>query len=367
MKTTDFSFELPDELIAQHPSEHRGESRLMLLDRASGSTSHHTVGDLPQLVSPDTVMVFNDSRVRKARLYGDVRPAATRGDRGSTSPGSHPDAAAADRPAPREFLLVREQPDASPRTVWQAMTRKPRKLKPGATVVFPGERIARVTGHHEMFVLLAFERPLDEEYFAKHGHVPLPPYIDRDDAPADEERYQTVYATEPGSVAAPTAGLHFTPELLERLRERGVQTESVRLHVGIGTFLPVRVERVEEHTMHEEECELTEETAERLNAARTEGRKILAVGTTSVRTLESAWNTDRGELVPFRGETRLFIRPGHRFGAVDTLFTNFHTPRSTLLMLVSAFAGRENVLAAYREAVRERYRFFSYGDAMLIR
>ncbi|MFP4113234.1 MAG: tRNA preQ1(34) S-adenosylmethionine ribosyltransferase-isomerase QueA [Spirochaetota bacterium] len=361
MKTTDFSFDLPDELIAQHPSEHRGESRLMVLDRTTGRTEHRTVADLPDLVAPRTVMVFNDSRVRKARLYG--RPVATGAHAAPVRAGDAGDRDGGDR----EFLLVRELPDHPPRTGWEAMTKKPRRLKPDDRIAFPGGRTARVVGHREMFVMLRFDSPLDEAYFARHGHVPLPPYIEREDAPEDEERYQTVYAKEPGSVAAPTAGLHFTPRILDELRARGVRTETVRLHVGIGTFLPVRVEDIGEHTMHEEECELTEETARRLNEARAEGHPLLAVGTTTVRTLESAWDPDRGELVPFRGETDIFIRPGHQFGAVDMLFTNFHTPRSTLLMLVSAFAGRETILAAYEEAVRERYRFFSYGDAMLIR
>lgn len=347
MKTTDFSFNLPEELIAQHPSGTRGESRLLVLDRATGAIEHRRVTDLPELLPPETIMVFNDSRVRKARLYASV--------------GDAPE---------REFLLVREiptdRPDAAPGSAWEAMTRKPRKLREGTLISFPGGRVASVIAHREMFVSLSFDHPLDEEYFSAHGHVPLPPYIDRDDESEDEDRYQTVYAKEPGSVAAPTAGLHFTPELLSKLEQKGIAIEWVRLHVGIGTFLPVRVENVDDHVMHEEECELTPDVAARLNEGRRAGRRLLAVGTTSVRTLESAWNHETGELEPFRGATRLFIRPGYEFGAVDALFTNFHTPQSTLLMLVSAFAGREHVIAAYETAVRERYRFFSYGDAMLI-
>jgi S-adenosylmethionine:tRNA ribosyltransferase-isomerase len=350
VKTTDFSFDLPDELIAQHPSEKRGESRLMLVDRRDAKISHHSVGDLPDLLDSRTVMVFNDSRVRKARLYGRRR-------------ASLPDG----RSAPeREFLLVRDLPGKSPRIRWEAMTRKPARLRSGEEIDFPSGRVARVVDHRGMFVHLEFDAPVDEAYFTSNGHVPLPPYIDREDAVEDEERYQTVYAREPGSVAAPTAGLHFTPDLLRRLEEAGVGNEHVRLHVGIGTFLPVRVENLEEHRMHEEECELSDETARRLNEAREAGRKLLAVGTTSVRTLESAWNAEHGRLEAFRGATDLFIRPGYRFGAVDALFTNFHTPRSTLLMLVSAFASRELILRAYETAVAERYRFFSYGDAMLI-
>ena len=333
----------------------------MVVDRATGEISHRTVADLPDILSPDTVMVFNDSRVRKARLYG----------RRVTDDG---------RGKQREFLLVRELAPGRgdeagraaiaapprPRTRWEAMTKRPSKLREGSTVAFPGGRTARVVGHREMFVHLEFDSPLGESYFAEHGHVPLPPYIDRDDEADDDERYQTVYAREPGSVAAPTAGLHFTQSLLDRLEASGVGMEWVRLHVGIGTFLPVRAENLDDHRMHEEECELAPQTASRLNAARAAGKRLLAVGTTSVRTLESAWDADTARLEPFTGETDLFIRPGYRFGAVDVLFTNFHTPRSTLLMLVSAFATRGLILRAYEEAVRERYRFFSYGDAMLI-
>ncbi len=302
------------------------------------------MSDLPDLVAPGTVMVFNDSRVRKARLL--ARP----GDGG----------------AEREFLMIREIPDETGAPTWEAMTRKPGRLRTGTRVRFPGDRTGVVTGHRGSLVHVSFEMKLDEEYFATYGHVPLPPYISRDDEREDEARYQTVYAREPGSVAAPTAGLHFTQEILDRLSARGVAIEWVRLHVGIGTFLPVRVEDVDAHEMHEETCELAPAVADRLNEARAAERKVLAVGTTSVRTLESAWDADRDCVVGFSGETRLFIRPGYRFRVVDSLFTNFHTPRSTLLMLVSAFAGRERILAAYEEAVRRRYRFFSYGDAMLI-
>ena len=343
MKTADFSFDLPDELIAQHPSGARGESRLMVLDRHTGRIRHRMIGDLPELVRPGTVMVFNDSRVRKARLVGQM----------------------SDGGAMREFLMVREVPSTSAAT-WEAMTRRPGRLRIGMAVRFPGDVIGIVTAHRDSLVHISFETALDEQYFATHGHVPLPPYIRRDDEREDEERYQTVYAREPGSVAAPTAGLHFTQELLDRLESRGIAIEWVRLHVGIGTFLPVRVEDIDTHRMHEETCEVAHEVADRLNEARAAGRTLLAVGTTSVRTLESAWDSDRGCVIGFTGETRLFIRPGYEFRVVDSMFTNFHTPRSTLLMLVSAFAGRERVLAAYEEAVRRRYRFFSYGDAMLI-
>lgn len=349
MKTADFSFDLPGELIAQHPSARREAARLMVLDRGTGETQHRAVADLPDLLIPGTVMVCNDSRVRKARFSARVAGADSE----------------------REFLLVRAVPegtdDAGRSSRWEAMTRKPSRLRVGTVVEFPDGRAATVTGHRSAFVLLSFDTPLDEAYFAAWGHVPLPPYIDRQDEDEDESRYQTVYAREPGSVAAPTAGLHFTAELLERIEQLGVQIEWVRLHVGIGTFLPVRVDEIERHKMHEERCELLPDVAGRLNVAREAGRPILAVGTTSVRTLESAWDEERQSIVGFSGETRLFITPGYRFRVVDMLFTNFHTPRSTLLMLVAAFAGRERVLAAYEEAVRRRYRFYSYGDAMLIR
>jgi S-adenosylmethionine:tRNA ribosyltransferase-isomerase len=351
MKRTDFSFELPPELIAQHPSDSREKARLLAIRRHSGITGHHTVSELPRLLSelfPDgVVMVFNDSRVRKARLYA------------TTSAG--------DREI--EFLLVKDLSFASGETsgrVWQAMSNRTRRLKPGTALLFAGKTSAEVRSVENGLVTVEFAAPLTEAYFSQHGHVPLPPYIDRDDAPDDEERYQTVYANEPGSVAAPTAGLHFTKELLAELREAGVQMEWVRLHVGMGTFLPVRVEQLEDHTMHEEECELTSDVAGRVMEARALGKTILAVGTTTVRTLESAWDRQTETLVPFRGATDLFITPGYEFGAVDAMFTNFHTPESTLLMLVSAFAGHQTMLSAYREAVENRYRFFSYGDATLL-
>ena len=342
MNTSDFSFSLPDHLIAQHPAADRDGARLLHLDRESGRISHHLVRDLPQLLDPSAVMVFNDSRVRKARLIAEP---AGRG--------------------PREFLLVRRSASGGFEE-WSAMTSRSRQLRLGTPVTFPGGRQAEVAGRDGELVVLRFDAPLDEPYFAAHGHVPLPPYISRADETDDERRYQTVYAREPGSVAAPTAGLHFTEELLARLDERGIERTLVRLHVGIGTFLPVRVARVEDHVMHEEECEITQACADRINQARSAGRRILAVGTTSVRTLESAVDERTGLVRAFRGRTRLFITPGYRYRVVDALFTNFHTPESTLLMLVCAFAGREPVLDAYRTAVAHEYRFFSYGDAMLI-
>jgi S-adenosylmethionine:tRNA ribosyltransferase-isomerase len=351
VRTDDFSFDLPEELIAQHPSERRGESRLMTLDRASGAIGHHpSVSRLPELVEPGTLMVFNDSRVRKARLF----------------------ATALDTGAKVEFLLLRRLADGS----WEAAATKLKKQRPGRRYALPEGVQARVLGPGESresdgrpradTLLLSFDPPIDEAYLERSGHVPLPPYIKREDSSEDDERYQTVYSRAVGSAACPTAGLHFTGELLAALDARGVKRATVTLHVGLGTFLPVRSETIEGHSMHEEEYSVPEETAGAIMEAKAEGLPVLAVGTTSLRTLESAWADGEG-LRAGGGSTRIFIYPGYRFKAVDALFTNFHTPKSTLLMLVSAFAGREAILAAYAEAVQERYRFFSYGDAMLIK
>jgi S-adenosylmethionine:tRNA ribosyltransferase-isomerase len=244
------------------------------------------------------------------------------------------------------------------------MTTRPGRLHDGSVVVFPGGREAIVMGHGRQTVLLRFEPALDEAYFIEYGHVPLPPYIRREDAPEDETRYQTVYAAEPGSVAAPTAGLHLTAGLMAEIEKRGIPIVPVTLHVGMGTFLPVRSDEIDEHVMHSEEYEIPAESAAAINGALDAGRPVVAVGTTSVRTLEGAWRG--GRVAAERASTDLFIRPGYEFRVVSGMLTNFHTPESTLLMLVCAFAGRDEVLAAYAEAVRERYRFFSYGDATLI-
>lgn len=305
----------------------------MHLPRDEGAPAHRLVRDLPELLEPGTLLVFNQSRVRKARLYAEGK----------------------------EYLLL--GPTTSPHR-WSAMTRKAARLKPGQAIEFPGNLQAAVVSVEDGRVVLDFGREIPEAYFDQWGHVPLPPYIDRADEPEDEERYQTVYARDPGSVAAPTAGLHFTEELLAELQNAGIELGWVTLHVGIGTFLPVRVDNPDDHIMHEESCEISQETAAQVNDALRENRKVIAVGTTSVRTLEAA--ADGHGVSAFRGETSIFIRPGFTFRVISGLFTNFHTPESTLVMLVSALAGRERILAAYSEAVRERYRFFSYGDAMLI-
>ncbi|HPE87957.1 MAG TPA: tRNA preQ1(34) S-adenosylmethionine ribosyltransferase-isomerase QueA [Spirochaetales bacterium] len=338
MRTTDFSFRLPEELIAQTPSERRGESRLLVLDRGSGGLTHSAVRDIAEFVPSGAVMVFNDSRVRRARLYAET-PAGGK----------------------VELLLLRREGPA----LWAALTTRMAKLTPGKRLELPDGVEAEVVEARPDERAFRFSREIDDDYLERNGHLPLPPYIRREDAPADAERYQTVYAREHGSSAAPTAGLHFTREILAGLDAAGVELRFVTLHVGLGTFLPVRAEEIEDHRMHREEYSIPAATADAVNAAKREGRPVVAVGTTSVRTLESAW-TDDG-LPAASGSTNIFIYPGYRFKAVDMMFTNFHTPESTLLMLVSAFAGRERVLAAYEEAVRERYRFFSYGDAMLIR
>ncbi|MDA8424698.1 MAG: tRNA preQ1(34) S-adenosylmethionine ribosyltransferase-isomerase QueA [Treponema sp.] len=348
MRTDDFSFDLPEDLIAQFPPERRGESRLLVLDRATGERRHAEVRRLASYIEPGTLMVFNDSRVRKARIYGE----------------------ALDTGARVEFLLLRRRGDG----LWEATATKLKRQRPGRRYLFPESVEAEIVDDTEAGEasmerdgtrLLRFAPAIDDDYLDRAGHIPLPPYIRREDAPSDAERYQTVYARTVGSAASPTAGLHFTEELLDELRDRGIERATVTLHVGLGTFLPVRSEAVEAHRMHNEEYSVPEETALAVMHAKAEGRPVLAVGTTSLRTLESAWGEDG--LRPGAGRTDIFIYPGYRFKAVDRLFTNFHTPRSTLLMLVSAFAGRERILEAYAEAVQLRYRFFSYGDAMLIR
>jgi S-adenosylmethionine:tRNA ribosyltransferase-isomerase len=331
----------------------------MILGRESGEIEHSMVASLADFVEPGTVMVFNDSRVRKARIYG----------------------TALDTGAKAEFLLLKRLPAASAAesggAQWEAQTTKLKKQRPGrryslpegVTAIVEGPGAPSVEGQFDT-IRLRFEPAIDDAYLERSGHVPLPPYIKRADEAEDEERYQTIYSREVGSAACPTAGLHFTDKILAALDEKGVRRMSVTLHVGLGTFLPVRAENIEDHAMHEEEYTVPEETAVAVMAAKAEGRPVLAVGTTSMRTLESAWSDDGSGTPGLRaghGSTRIFIYPGYRFKAVDKLFTNFHTPKSTLLMLVSAFAGRDHILDAYAEAVRERYHFFSYGDAMLIR
>ena len=345
MDVADLDFALPEELIAQAPVKPRDASRLLQLPRAGGEARHLRFTDLPELLSPGDLLVLNDSRVIPARLLGH-KPSGGR----------------------MEALLVEPISGTRPGEParWVAMAQSSKAIRVGTRVDFGGlgAEVTRVAG--EGFYELRFDR--DEaglaEALERVGRVPLPPYIRRDPGAADRDRYQTVIAREPGSVAAPTAGLHFTSELLARLATRGVERATVTLHVGPGTFLPVRAPRLEDHRMHSERYEVPEDTVRAFDAARRWGGRVVAVGTTAVRTLESAWA--EGTLRAGPGRTDIFIRPGHAFRAVDGLLTNFHLPRSTLLALVCAFGGAERVLTAYREAVAARYRFFSYGDSMAI-
>ena len=342
--TADYDFDLPPELIAQAPLARRDASRLMVLDRAAGTISHRTFTDLPDLVAPGDLMVVNRSRVVKARLLG-------------TRVGSG---------APAEIFLL--QPLGDDR--YEAMVSPGGKLKPGRLVHiadgFTAE-ILDVTERRTRIVRLQAARPFAsvEQAIEVQGHIPLPPYIERADDAADLDRYQTVYAREPGSVAAPTAGLHFTPELLATLGARGVRRGEVVLHVGAGTFKPVETDDPAQHLMHEERYVVPDATAQALIETRAAGRRVWAVGTTSVRTLESA--AEPGRIIRAgAGETRIFLRPPAHPQVVDALVTNFHLPRSTLIMLVAAFAGYDLTMRAYREAIAERYRFYSYGDAMAV-
>ena len=337
-----YDYPLPPDLIAQEPLPARDASRLLVLDRATGDLSHRAFGDLPERLRPGDLLVTNRSRVFPARLLG-------RREGGGTA----------------EVLLVRcLEPDA-----WDALVRPGRRLRAGSVVdVAPGFQV-RVEGDGARPPLRRVRLRIDgldpEAAIERHGHVPLPPYIHRGDVPADRERYQTVFAREKGSVAAPTAGLHFTPPLLERLAARGIERAEVVLHVGPGTFRPVEVEDVRRHRVDPERITIPAETAAAVDRARAGGRRVVAVGTTTTRALESAID-EAGRLRAGDAETALVIVPGYTFRVVDALVTNFHLPRSSLLLLVSAFAGRERVLAAYAEAVRQRYRFYSYGDAMLL-
>lgn len=346
MLLKEFDFNLPEELIAQHPSGIRGQDKLMLLNRKTGETEHHNMSDLPDLILPGTLMIFNNSKVRRARCYG-IKETTGR---------------------EQEFMFL-NQIDSTGNT-WNTMVKGAKKQKPGMRYTFPdgttGTIIEREENTGTEFRALRFESPVTEEWFEKNGHIPLPPYIKREDTEEDSERYQNIYAKETGSAACPTAGLHFTEEMLSRLSEKGIERDFVTLHVGLGTFLPVREEKIEDHKMHEEAFTVSEETAEKINQAKKEGRPVLAVGTTSVRTLESACD-ENGIVKAGTSSTHIFMYPGYRFKVIDQMFTNFHTPESTLIMLVSAFAGREHILNAYRNAVENRYRFFSYGDAMFIR
>ena len=339
MKTSDFYFDLPPELIAQTPLERRDASRLLALDKTTGETRHMHFYDLPSLLRPGDCLVLNDSRVLPARLIG------KRAGGGSC-----------------EVLLLIDRGER----VWECLVRPGKKLRPGAKVTFGnGALSAEIVGEAEGGNrLVRFDNQgIFLETLERLGKMPLPPYIKAE--LEDSERYQTVYSKVTGSAAAPTAGLHFTPELLERIRDMGVKVCYVTLHVGLGTFRPVKAENLDEHEMHSEYCVIPQETADAVNETKRAGGRVVCVGTTSCRTLES-WGAQDGSLKASAGWTSIFIYPGYRFKVLDALITNFHLPESTLIMLVSALAGREHVLAAYEEAVRERYRFFSFGDAMFI-
>jgi len=398
LKTSDFYFDLPEELIAQFPPENRGTSRLLVLKRDSVAATtnpsvvcgtdavsiaatkgrdiengiptqplvipmqpsvipmqpsvipmqpsviptkvgitHSSVQNFSDFIDENTVIVFNNTKVRKARIFG-LSETGTK----------------------TEFLLLENVSGNK----WKAISSKLKKQKPGKTFTFPANIKCTVIEKDEKGIILEFSSNIDDAYLEKYGHVPLPPYIKREDILSDSERYQTIYCEKTGSAAAPTAGLHFTEEILDNLKKKGITTTFITLHVGMGTFKPIHSDAIENHIMHEEIYEISEETADIINNAKNNGKKIVAIGTTSLRTLESA--IFNGKVVPGKGKTSLFIYPGYKFKIVDSLFTNFHTPDSTLIVLVSAFAGISAIKEAYKEAIDKKYRFFSYGDAMLI-
>lgn len=336
MRVADFHFDLPEALIARHPLAERRASRLLVLDGPSGALSHRHFADLLEYLRPGDLMVFNNTRVIPARLFGQKESGG------------------------KLEILVERVLDS--RRVL-AHVRSSKSPKPGSKILIDGGAEAQMLQRHDALFELGFAEdvlPLLERV----GHMPLPPYIDRPDEAADRERYQTVYAERAGAVAAPTAGLHFDDDLLQAIREKGVDTAFVTLHVGAGTFQPVRVEKIEDHHMHSEWLEVGQDVVDAVAACRARGGRVIAVGTTSVRSLESAARD--GQLKPFSGDTDIFLYPGRPFHVVDALVTNFHLPESTLLMLVSAFAGYPQTMAAYAAAVEREYRFFSYGDAMFI-
>ena len=348
MKITDFDYNLPEELIAQKPADKRDSSRLLVVHRDSGKIEHKHFYDIINYLNPGDLMVLNNSKVLPARLFGEKEGTG----------------------AKVEFLLIKRIEGDR----WETMVRPGRRLKPGDSVMFCQSPLLRadiVDYGADGTRIVEFEyEGIFMERLEEVGSMPLPPYIERSSEEDDTDRYQTVYCKDEGSVAAPTAGLHFTEELLAKAQEKGVELAYVTLHVGIGTFRPVKVERVEDHSMHFEEYHISEESARAINRAKAEGRRIISVGTTSTRTVESAayYDEERGcmQVKEGSGSTGIFIYPGYEFKIIDSLITNFHLPKSTLLMLISALYDREKILDVYEEAIRERYRFFSYGDAMFI-
>jgi S-adenosylmethionine:tRNA ribosyltransferase-isomerase len=365
MHLEELDYHLPPELIAQHPPERRDASRLLALDRATGALTDGLFSHLPTLLRGDELLVLNNARVIPARLFG--RRAGVHSDAPSQATKSE------HLTGKVEVLLTKQLNSET----WQALVRPGRKMRTGERVLFGEDELeAEVIDRGELGTrTLRFAQPAQgtvREAIERLGHIPLPPYIDRADEPADRERYQTVFAKRAGAIAAPTAGLHFTPETLEQIRQRGAEICELTLDVGLGTFQPIHAENLETHVMHAESYEIPGQTAERIQAAHAAGRPIFAIGTTVVRALEdaalrAAAAGSGAPAVVGTSEARLFIFPGFRFRVVNGLLTNFHLPRSTLLALVSAFAGHEKILAAYRHAVEARYRFYSYGDCMLIR
>ena len=340
MKTSDFYYDLPEELIAQDPLENRSDSRLMVLDKKTGAVSHHIFREIVNYLNPGDCLVINDTKVIPARLIGEKEGTG----------------------AKIEVLLLKRKTG----DVWVTLVKPGRKAKPGTRIRFGGGllvgEVIDIVDEGNRLIKFEFEG-IFEEILDQLGQMPLPPYITHQ--LKDKDRYNTVYATHSGSAAAPTAGLHFTPELLKTIEEKGIDIARVTLHVGLGTFRPVKVDDVENHHMHSEFYMIDEEAAEKINRAKENGKRVICVGTTSCRTIESAAD-ENGRLKPCSGWTEIFIYPGYQFKILDCLITNFHLPESTLIMLVSALAGKEHVLAAYEEAVKERYRFFSFGDAMFI-
>jgi S-adenosylmethionine:tRNA ribosyltransferase-isomerase len=362
LRVSDFNFDLPEELIAQSPPAIRGSSRMLVLDRATGAYQDNFFSNLPEILRPGDLLILNDSRVIPARLY------ATRA--GLYTQHNSPD------PTGRIEVLLTQQLAEND---WSALVRPSRKVQPGERLLFHAPNESKPLLEAEILTTAEFgERTIrfspTTEFHAilnKIGHMPLPPYIHRDDNIEDRDRYQTVFSQQPGSAAAPTAGLHFTSEILNQLKQNGIQIETITLHVGLGTFQPVRAENLEDIRLHVEHYTLSAVTANAINTALQAGHRVIAAGTTSTRTLEHCAEIAHGQpLTPHSGQTSIFIRPGHKFQIVSGLLTNFHLPKSTLLMLVSAFAGRESgrekVLAAYAHAVQQKYHFFSYGDCMLL-
>jgi S-adenosylmethionine:tRNA ribosyltransferase-isomerase len=360
---SEFNYHLPAELIAQEPLSDRAASRLLRVSRGSHGFQDGRFRDFPDVLQADDLVVFNNTRVFPARLYGTRR-------------GARAQSISSQNPAARDFLkgrvevLLTQQISEEPNE-WECLVRPGRKIGVREELLFgrEGELRAEVVARGSFGERRIRFHPAQDFFglIERLGHVPLPPYIDRADRPGDRERYQTVYARERGSVAAPTAGLHFTPEILAGLRDRGIETEEITLHVGLGTFQPVRVDRVEDHRLHREAYEVSEQAAIRINRAVDAGRRVVAVGTTTVRTLEYvASQCGDGRVRPGSGQADIFIHPGHEFRIVGALLTNFHLPQSTLLMLVCAFGGKESVMKAYRHAVEEKYRFYSYGDCMFL-